>query len=167
MIVRLKRCLANKHLIDDAPKGPKIGVATWLVVFQHLWCNIEWCTDKRSMSVKLLAVICSTHELREWASTWPVLALHLRVPFDLLFAYVLRISKVYLFEGNINKILTLQFWDRTSHLLGYSMASNLCALSAAHGASILDPAQDLPRRTLPRVWVAWSQFGPGRPQEIR
>ena len=47
------------------------------------------------------------------------------------------------------------------------MVSNPCALSATHDASIPDPGQDLPRRTLLRVWVTWSRFGPGRPREIR
>jgi hypothetical protein len=79
----------------------------------------------------------------------------------------LESPKSICFEGDINKILTLQFWDRTSHLSGYSMASNLCALSATHDASIPDPGQDLPRRTLLRAWVTWSRFGPGKPQEIR
>ncbi len=47
------------------------------------------------------------------------------------------------------------------------MASNPCALSATHDASIPDRGLDLPRRTLLMASVIWSRFGPGRPQETR
>ena len=60
----------------------------------------------------------------------------------------LESPKSICFQGDINKILTLQFWDSTSHLSVCSKASNLCALSAAHDAGIPDLVQDLPRRTL-------------------
>ena len=47
------------------------------------------------------------------------------------------------------------------------MASNPCALSATHDASIPDLGQDLPRRTLLEAWVTWPHFAPGRPQVTR